>query len=413
MRPDPSRIGRTLPARGLAFGLSFGLISGLISGLAACSADSEGAGWTRSHSLTVTRGDLQDIVLMTGKLAAVRSQSLEVPRTSAGRLSIRFMVDDGARVEKGQVVLEFDTADLASQLEERKLSALEAENKLIREQANNRALEADKAFTVLDTRILLDKATISAEVPASLLPEREYQDRQLLHKRTGVQLAKVEDALRAHEQGSALAMDIERIALQKTKREIAAAERELESLSLTAPTDGILIVNEHPWEGRKLMVGDNIWPGYAVVELPDLSVMEVEARLSDVDDGRIAVGMPAACVLDAFSEQSFACRIEELSPVAQSESQESMRRAFVVKLSLERTDAARMRPGMSVKVQVQARGAKDALIAPRAGLDVIRSRAYLAEGGTTDVTIDWCTPQACVISAGLTEGVRLRAGGDA
>lgn len=380
-------------------------------GLFACTGDGESARAAGAQALTVTRGDLQDVVLLTGKLAAVRSRTLEAPRTSAGRLSIRFMADDGARVQAGQVVLEFDTADLSSQLEERKLQALEAENKLVREKANNLSTEADKAFAVTDTQLILDKAEISAEVPANLLPEREHQERQLLMKRTGVQLAKVKDALVAHQKGSALAMDIERIALDKTKREIEVAERELNSLSLTAPSDGILIVRDHPWQGRKFIVGDSIWPGFGIVELPDLSAMEVQARLSDVDDGRIAKGMTAECTLDAFSDRSFPCRIDELSPVAQSETRESMRRAFAVKLALESTDAERMRPGMSVKVQVRARVASDTLIAPRAGLDVTRSQAYLASGGEAEVTIDWCTPQACAIKAGLSEGTRLRAGG--
>lgn len=411
-RRHHSIAGRFLPALSLSV-LSLPVLSLAAASLGACSDESDSAGAKRAHALTVIRGDLRDTVLMTGKLAAVNSENLEAPPTRAGRLSIRFMAEDGSRVEKGQVVLEFDTADLSSQLEERKLEALEAENKLVRERANNLALESDKAFEVKNTDLLLQKGVVSAEVPASILPKREYQERQLLVKRTQVQLEKVKDALAAHQQGSTLAMDIERIALDKTKREIAAAERELNSLSLTAPSDGILIVKDHPWQGRKFIVGDSIWPGFAVVELPDLSAMQVKARLSDVDDGRIAKGMDAECILDAFSDRSFPCRIDELSPVAQSETRESMRRAFAVKLSLENTDAERMRPGMSVKVQVHARSARDAILAPRAGLDVERSRAYLAGGGETEVTIDWCTPQMCIVTAGLSEGTHLRAGGGA
>lgn len=378
---------------------------------ASCGASDASSEAARERVLVVTRGDLHDVVLLTGKLSAVNSQTLKTPPTSVGRLSIRYLADDGARVKKGDVVLQFDTADLASRVEERKLEALEAENRLIREKSNNRAMEADKAFAVVDTDIVLQKGAISAEVPANILPEREYQERQLLVERTSVQLAKVKDALTAHQKGSSLAMDIEHIALEKTKREIAAAERELASLSLTAPSDGILIVMDHPWEARKFIVGDSIWPGFPIVELPDLSVMEVKARLSDVDDGRIVKGMSGECVLDAFADRSFPCRVEELSPVAQSETRESMRRGFAVKLSLESTDAEHMRPGMSVKVQVQARTARDVLRAPLAGLDVAGGRAYLQGGGEAEVTIDWCNRQMCIIEDGLSEGARLRAGG--
>ena len=399
--------------RRLAYLAALGVATCGAPGLTACASKGERAGSVRTNALTVTRGDLQDTILMTGKLAAVRSENLVVPRTSSFRLSIRYMAEDGARVKKGDVVLEFDKADLSSRLEERKLEALEAENQLIRERANNLALKADKTFAVLDTEILLQKGVLSAQVPKSLLPEREHQDRQLLVKRTEVKLEKVKDELVAHEKGSALTVDIQRIALDKTRREIELVESELSSLSLTAPSDGILIVRDNPMEDRKFAVGDIAWPGLAVVELPDLSAMKVEAELSDVDDGRVSVGMPAVCVLDAFSERPIECRVEELSPVAQSESSESMRRAFAVELSLASTDAERMRPGMSVKVQIRARAAESAIIAPRAGLDVARRRAYLDGGDETDVDIDWCTAQACTIKSGLREGMRLRAGGGA
>ena len=376
-----------------------------------CSAGSGDADLSATADLTVTRGDLQDVALVTGILESVRSDVLVSPRTRSWRVSIRHLAEDGARVAAGETVLEFDRADLSSQLEERKLQALEAENKLVRERANNAVIEADKAFAVAETDILLRKAVISAEVPEDLLPKREYQERMLLQKRTAVALAKVEDALAAHRQGSALATEIEQIALSKAKRDIEAAERELSSLSLQAPRDGLLIVKEHPWLDRKFKAGDTLQPGWAVVEIPDLSSMQVLARLSDVDDGRIAAGMPVTCVLDAFPDLQFKARVQEISPVAQSSGQTSLRRAFAVTIALESTDAQRMRPGMSVKAMVHTRSATDVLLAPRAALDLDGKRARLADGGETEVDIDWCTPQMCVIRSGLTEGTRLRARG--
>ena len=57
---------------------------------------------------------------------------------------------------------------------------------------------------------------------------------------------------------------------------------------LNAPRDGIIVIGEHPWEGRKFHVGDTVQPGWTIVSLPDLSAgMEVRAELSDVDDGRV------------------------------------------------------------------------------------------------------------------------------
>lgn len=372
-----------------------------------CSSFSDSAGSSNARDLQVIQGDLQDTVLITGTLQAVRSEVLAAPRTQMWNLSIQHMVEDGSRVQAGEVVLEFDNAELASQLEERKLQALEAQNKLVRERANNAAIEAEKRYAVDSTGFLYEQAKLSADIPIGILSARDYQEKQLLRDRTGITLEKVRDALTAHKKSAALAMEIETIAIETAQRDIAAAESELDALSMKAPRAGIIIVRENPREGRKFKVGDSLWPGLAVLELPDLSEMYVKARLSDVDDGRIEVGMKATIVLDAYPEREFFGQVQDISPVAKSEKPDSLRRVFDVTVSLGQTDAQRMRPGMSVKVMVHARSAQGAVIAPREGLDVAGAKAHLNGGDWKTIEIDWCTPLACVIQSGLKAGVSL------
>ena len=55
-------------------------------------------------------------------------------------------------------------------------------------------------------------------------------------------------------------------------------------------------------EERKFQIGDTTWPGQTIASIPDLSLMEVLAWLPDVDDGRIAPGMHARCVLDTYPD---------------------------------------------------------------------------------------------------------------
>jgi multidrug efflux pump subunit AcrA (membrane-fusion protein) len=138
--------------------------------------------------------------------------------------------------------------------------------------------------------------------------------------------------------------------------------------------------------------------------------MRVEAFLSDVDDGRIRVGHRAVCTMDAYPDLEFPGEVTEIAPVAQEASPRSMRRFFRVVVPLERTDPDRMRPGMSVKVEVEAARVPDALLAPREGLDLAAAppRARLARGGEVDVELGPCNALECVVENGLTEGQLLR-----
>src|SRR5690606_4885691 len=142
------------------------------------------------------------------------------------------------------------------------------------------------------------------------------------------------------------------------------------ALSLKAPRAGIAIVRDHPWEGRELVAGDTVQPGWEVVELPEMSAMRVLAYLSDVDDGAVTPGARVLCRLDAYPDAPFEGTVEEITAVAHEVAQQSLRRAFHVRVALERTDPERMRPGMSVQVEVPGPRVSGALLAPRAGLDL-------------------------------------------
>jgi multidrug efflux pump subunit AcrA (membrane-fusion protein) len=107
---------------------------------------------------------------------------------------------------------------------------------------------------------------------------------------------------------------------------------------------------------------------------------------------------------------SFGARVLEVSAVARESARSSLLRSFKVRLGLDRVDTARMRPGMSVKVEVLGPEVKAALLAPRAGLDLGPEppRARLAAGGSVPVRLGACDADSCVVLAGLAPGTRLR-----
>jgi HlyD family secretion protein len=362
------------------------------------------------RDLVVRRGEFRDRFLLTGELDAVKADDIVAPRTSTWIIAIRWMEKDGAEVKAGQKVLEFDNTAFASDLEEKKLSLVQAESDLERAGADARAQEQDRAYALEERRVTLEKARMEAAVPEELQDRRKYQDRQLALHRAETEHAKAEEDLESQLATSRADLDNRRIVVEKAKREIRTAETAIQALSLAAPRDGILVVAENPWEDRKFEVGDTAYAGLAVMRIPDLAAMRVEAKLSDVDDGRVAVGMPATCYLDMYPGTAFPGKVVELTPVAQEPTRRSMRRAFRVLVDLEKTDPARMRPGMSVRVEVEKARLADALVAPRAGLDLEVSppRAHLERGGDAEVKLGACNATDCVVLGGLEEGTRLR-----
>ncbi len=386
------------------------LLLACLAPLAGCSGTGARAESSREAGLTAHRGTFRQRVILSGELAAERGEALNVPRTNAFQLTIRWLAPDGVPVKAGDPVVAFDNSQFSTDLEEKRLSASQAGSDLATAKADVKTSDAERRFNVEKARADLEKARLDAAIPQDLLSLREYQERQLALKRAQTDLAKAEEVLHSESKVSETDVEIKKISLDKSERDIHTAEEAIDALSLKAPRDGMVLVGTHPFEGRKLQVGDSVWPGMAVATLPELSSMMVKANLSDVDDGRIHPGMQAVCTLDAYPDITYRGRVVDISPVARESQRSPLLHYFPVRIALEKVDTRRMRPGMSVRVEVLGDETKGALLVPRAALDFAAGgpRVLLAAGGAAPVRLGPCSADTCVVESGLTEGTRLR-----
>ena len=366
-----------------------------------------------TRTQVVKRGAITDRVLLSGELRAPSSVDLVVPRTETWQLAIRWLAEDGATVKTGDRVVEFDNSAVAAQQEQKHLALLEAEMTFRTARDLARMETENKENELRQHQIAFEKAKVRADVPADLLPARDAQERQLERKRMEVAVKKAEEALVAQKQESSLDLQVKQIAFEKAKRAIEDAEKTLADLVLKAPHDGVVVIEDHPWEGRKFHLGDMVQPGMVVMSMPDFSqAMEVVSELSDVDDGRVAIGMTGTCTLDAYPATPIACTIKSLTPVARIKGgEQSLRRAFAVKLSLAKSDGERMRPGMSVKVEL-AKPPANAIVVPRGAIvsDGKTTQVRLS-AGLRDVKLGACDAQGCAVESGIAEGDTVVIGG--
>ena len=377
----------------------------------------EESGAAVGEALVVSRGSLRERLLLTGEVDAAVSVKLVVPRTDDWNVSIRWMAAEGTSVRAGDRVVEFDNAGVTDRIAELELAVIEAATELDGKRAEAEVAVAEKGFEVDEARFALAQAELDASVPEALVSRREARDNELALARARAELVGALDESKAAREGGRMEEKVARIAFEKAERALERAEQQLEALELRATRDGIVIIDDHPWEGRKLQVGDMVWPGMTVARLPDLDEMIVIARLSDVDEGRVTPGMRATCTVDAFPERPIAGFVRAVSPIAHQAANQASRRFFevVVQLDAEQSEQVGrdvLRPGLSARVEILARAVEDALLVPRAALDLAggdgaRARVRLADGREIEVTLELCDAQHCAVAAGLSEGDRL------
>jgi RND family efflux transporter MFP subunit len=222
--------------------------------------------------------------------------------------------------------------------------------------------------------------------------------------------AKQEHAERAKQierrlsQSNAAVIGVER---NKAQLAITHAEATLKSMEIVAPTDGIFVLERY-WNGALPKVGDSLWPGQSVAEIPILDEMQANVYVLEVDGSGLAENQPAQVVIEARPGRVFDGKIKLVDKLAQPRQHGSPVQYFGVTIALDRTDREVMKPGQRVQATLILDQA-DALVVPRqaifdrGGKNVVHRKAA---SGFEPVTVELggATAGRVVITRGLADG---------
>jgi membrane fusion protein, multidrug efflux system len=148
--------------------------------------------------------------------------------------------------------------------------------------------------------------------------------------------------------------------VKSAQAQSAIAERALADAQVRAPFQGMVAK-------RFVNVGDKVSPDMPVVQLVDLSRMELEAQVPVGEIPFVKVGQEVAFRVDGFPGRAFGGRIERINPSADPGS-----RSIAIFVTLSNAD-------MSLKGGMFAHGTLNT--ATGTEVDVIPASALLEEGG--------------------------------
>ncbi|MGK2857153.1 MAG: efflux RND transporter periplasmic adaptor subunit [Thermoanaerobaculia bacterium] len=357
--------------------------------------------------LRVSRGDFRQVLHLTGEIEAAEGVSIVVPRIPNWQTTIRTIVTDGSRVEAGALLAELDSTQFSTGLEQKRDAHADAIQERTQQAARSEA-DLEKLELDLETsRIELEKAKTRAAIPPEILPRREYEDNQLALRRAEVVHEKARNDLESRQRAAKADLANVEIRIAQTREEIVTAEAAIESMTLRAPSAGVVIIGENRETGRKFQAGDAVWVGNELLSIPNLDTLRVSAIVVDVGDGEVVRGQRAEITPDAYPEIRLIGTVESVTTAANSLRPESLRRGFEAMLLLDdATQRDKLRPGFSVRVTIVRSEGKGVLLIPRAALEV-RADERLARhrnGKLVPVTLGECNDHECVVLGGVDEG---------
>jgi RND family efflux transporter MFP subunit len=225
-------------------------------------------------------GEQQTELTAAGYVSS-RRRSVIAPQV-AGRL-VEVAVDEGDAVKEGQVLARLDDRDA-------RVASARAQAEL--QTANQRLIAAQASAT----RARGDLGRAERLAKAEVIARANLEEAQATARASSAE----EQAVRAQ--------------LTVARRAAEAAQLQLSHSVVRAPFAGT-VVRKLADEGAVLapaaLEQENVG---GIVELVDLSALEVEAEVSEEQLPRIKVGQPALVFLDAYPDQAFPAKVRSIRP---------------------------------------------------------------------------------------------------
>ena len=263
------------------------------------------------------KGDFAEIVRCRGEIAARRSVQLSAPRNIPD-LKIVWLAEPGSHIKAGDVVVRFDPSGAKRQLDEQTATLNQSKASLAQALAQARMTSEQDKLDLASARYDVDRAKLEASkqaIVSVLQGESSKVDLATAESKLRVEEATVELHRKSDESKVA---SIQR-QLEKAQADVDLTTERIGQTNMRAPGDGVIVYltnYSHGWlSAQPFKVGDQVWPGAAVAEIPDTSTLQMECKVDEVDRGRISPGNEARVRTDAFPEQTLQSRVDSIDPL--------------------------------------------------------------------------------------------------
>lgn len=310
-----------------------------------------------------------------GNLAAVQATPITAPQEARMPLKVAWMVTDGARVGDGEVVVKFDPSEMKDRLRDGRDSTTQVRKRIAVEGAGSGASQRRRDREAALAAAEKQAAEAREYTDSDVFSRNEIIESQIDRELASAKMGHAQAAKKIERSVSAGKLSVLKVQERQAEMMVDRAEKALTTLELTAPHAGILLLHRD-WRGREISVGDTVWPGQKLAEIPEDGAMEAEVFVLEADGGALEVGMKATVALESRPGVEFEASIKRVETLAKPRVPEVPVQYFAVVLSIDSEDVGGMKIGQRVRARILLAEA-EALVVPR--------QAVFTEAGDTFV----------------------------
>lgn len=338
------------------------LLMALALGLAGCSRSG------KDSVVKVVKAPLDIKVHATGQLQSAASFFVGCPSVErVWQYTISFMAPEGKAVKEGDMILAFDAREIMQRLQLKQSDLDTALKELQRMQLTERQTRENLALQYEQEKVNKQKAVRKADYPEGLIAPMELEKRKMELELADLQEKLAENRLANQISGMASRIQVQESKAGLLKAQVERLQRDIQTMNVLAPKAGLVVYTPN-WDGKKKAVGDTVWFGDTVLELPDLGRMQMKAVILEVQAGRVKVGQPAEVRLDSNPDRVYKGEVMSLGRVFRVKSDSQPAIVFDAVIDLSESDPELMRPGMAAGVNITISSRDNVLQVPEAAI---------------------------------------------
>jgi len=314
---------------------------------------------------TVKEGSFHVLVTTTGELRAKKFVQVTGPGNAQTinvyQTKIASIVPEGQVVKEGDVIAELDRGPVAAKLSDVTLNLQKAA-------AQYTSAQLDSALNLSTAREDIRTAEYTLE-EKKLAKEQAQYEAPTIKRQAEIDYEK---AQRAFDQSKVNYQTKLKQAIAKMAEVGADRDRQanqlkiiqdvMASFTVKAPAPG-MVIYVREWSGKKKGVGSqwNPWDP-TVATLPDLTQMESEAYINEVDVRKVAVGQKVSIALDADPTKKLSGIVSSVANVGEQRPNQDSK-VFEVKITVTQSDTT-LRPGMTTSNSIETASVDHVLSVP-------------------------------------------------
>ncbi|HXR96931.1 MAG TPA: HlyD family efflux transporter periplasmic adaptor subunit [Terriglobales bacterium] len=346
-------------------------------------------------------------------LVATRSEELHAPNVL--NLQITWLAPPGSTVKVGDPVIRFDPSS-AQKDADAKTAALR--------QAQASLDQANAAAQIADQQDALDLATDQNGVASARLDASKAAilstidgDEAKLALGMAEEKLKVEQAnINLHRTSNGAKIASATRNRDKAQADLTLDQEEMKQMLVRAPFNGVVTYLTNQSQGwmnaQPFKVGDHVWANAAIAEIPDLSSLEAQGKLAEIDRGQVSLGDSVEVHLDSLPEASVSGTLVNVAALSEPyyDGNFPPAKVFNIFARLNALDP-RLRPQMSGSCNIVVRRIPLAIVVPARSLFTVAGKpvVYLQTPDgfqARSVQVLARNPDEAAVS-GITAGARL------